>query len=180
MFGKKTREKEIIALVKDSINKCIDEKLIEISKEDIPSIKVEVPREEKFGDFSVNTAQKKKKKARCNPRLIAENIVKNIKEREISIDRMEYLENFYSKLEKPIYYLRVANENESYLAYGNIGRCIFLSDNGCKLDYEARPSGGKFIVPFWSGCYPLYTKQEFIEKWIPYQNLLKNLIEFFS
>lgn len=109
-----------------------------------------------------------------------ENIVKNIKEREISIDRMEYLENFYSKLEKPIYYLRVANENESYLAYGNIGRCIFLSDNGCKLDYEARPSGGKFIVPFWSGCYPLYTKQEFIEKWIPYQNLLKNLIEFFS
>ncbi|MGN8914334.1 arginine--tRNA ligase [Anaerofustis butyriciformans] len=78
MFGKKTREKEIIALVKDSINKCIDEKLIEISKEDIPSIKVEVPREEKFGDFSVNTAMQLAKKARCNPRLIAENIVKNI------------------------------------------------------------------------------------------------------
>ncbi len=78
MFGKKTREKEIIALVNESINKCIDENLIEISKEDIPSIRVEVPREEKFGDFSVNTAMQLAKKARCNPRLIAENIVKNI------------------------------------------------------------------------------------------------------
>lgn len=78
MFGKKTREKEIIALVNESINKCIDENLIEISKEDIPSIRVEIPREEKFGDFSVNTAMQLAKKARCNPRLIAENIVKNI------------------------------------------------------------------------------------------------------
>lgn len=109
-----------------------------------------------------------------------ENIVKKIKAREISIDRIEHLESFYSKLENPIYYLRAANENEGYLAYGNMGRCVFLTDDGCKLDYEARPSGGRFIVPFWSGCYPLYTHQEFIDKWIPYQNLLKNLIEFFS
>ena len=88
-----------------------------------------------------------------------ENIVKEIKERKMSIDRLEH---------------------EGYVAYGNIGRCVFLTEEGCKLDYESRPSGGRYIVPFWSGCYALYTPQEFIDKWIPYQKLLKDLIKFFS
>lgn len=78
MFGKITREKEIIAAVDKAIKKCIDKGILEIDKEDIPSIRVEVPREEKFGDFSVNTAMQLAKKARCNPRVIAENIIDNI------------------------------------------------------------------------------------------------------
>ncbi|MCR2033309.1 arginine--tRNA ligase [Anaerofustis stercorihominis] len=78
MFGKITREKEIIKLVDDAIDKCIEQGLLEIKKEDVPEIRVEVPREEKFGDFSVNTAMQLAKAARCNPRIIAENIIKNI------------------------------------------------------------------------------------------------------
>ena len=78
MFGKITREKEIIKLVDNAIDKCIEQCLIEIKKEDVPVIRVEVPREEKFGDFSVNTAMQLAKAARCNPRIIAENIIKNI------------------------------------------------------------------------------------------------------
>lgn len=78
MFGKITREKEIIKLVDNAIDKCIEQGLIEIKKEDVPQIRVEVPREEKFGDFSVNTAMQLAKAARCNPRIIAENIIKNI------------------------------------------------------------------------------------------------------
>ncbi|MFR6311047.1 arginine--tRNA ligase [Anaerofustis stercorihominis] len=78
MFGKITREKEIIKLVDNAIDKCIEQGLLEIKKEDVPQIRVEVPREEKFGDFSVNTAMQLAKAARCNPRIIAENIIKNI------------------------------------------------------------------------------------------------------
>lgn len=78
MFGKITREKEIIKLVDDAIDKCIEQGLLQIKKEDVPEIRVEVPREEKFGDFSVNTAMQLAKAARCNPRIIAENIIKNI------------------------------------------------------------------------------------------------------
>lgn len=109
-----------------------------------------------------------------------ENIVKEIKERKMSIDRLEHSGSFYNKLDEPIYFLRAANENEGYVAYGNIGRCVFLTEEGCKLDYESRPSGGRYIVPFWSGCYALYTPQEFIDKWIPYQKFLKDLIKFFG
>jgi len=78
MFGKITREKEIIKLIENSIIKCINDGELDIQKEDIPTIRVEVPREEKFGDFSVNTAMQLAKAARTNPRMIAENIIKNI------------------------------------------------------------------------------------------------------
>lgn len=78
MFGKNTREKEIIALIEESIKKCIDLGKLDIKKEDIPVIKVEVPRDEKFGDFSVNTAMQLAKAVKCNPRMIANSIVENL------------------------------------------------------------------------------------------------------
>ena len=108
------------------------------------------------------------------------NLFEKIFSREITIDKLEYLENAYNKLDKPVYYLRVANVNESCVEFNGMGKCIFLTENGCKLTYENRPAGGRLLVPFWSGCYYLYTNKEFIDKWIPYQKLLKDLIEFFS
>ncbi len=109
-----------------------------------------------------------------------ESIAKGIRERRISIDRLDHLDSFYSKLDEPVYYLRASNENEKYVAYGSRGKCVFLTEEGCKLTYETRPSGGRYVVPFWSGCYSLYSSQEFINKWMPYQELLKELIKFFS
>ena len=106
------------------------------------------------------------------PDLSFEAIYKKISLNEVKIDSLYFLESLYNPLDEPIHYLRVANKEN--------GECIFLTDMGCKLSYEERPAGGRLLVPFWSGCYYLYTQKEFIEKWIPHQKLLKDLINAFN
>lgn len=108
-----------------------------------------------------------------------ENLQRKISSRKISIDCLTHNENFVS-LKEPVYYLRVSNINEKPIAIGALGRCSRLTKTGCSLSYINRPSGGKLFVPFWSGCYPLYSQQEFIQSWIPHQKLLLELIDFFS
>ncbi len=106
------------------------------------------------------------------PDLSFEAIYRKISLNEVTIDTLYFLESLYNPLDEPVYYLRVANKKG--------GGCIFLTDTGCKFSYEERPAGGRLLVPFWSGCYYLYSEKEFIEKWMPYQKLLKDLINAFS
>ena len=101
-----------------------------------------------------------------------EAIYKKISLNEVAIDSFKFLGSPYNPLDEPIYYLRVANRKG--------GGCVFLTDTGCKLSYEERPAGGRLLVPFWSGCYFLFSEKEFIEKWIPYQKLLKDLNNAFN
>lgn len=95
------------------------------------------------------------------------------------IDCMSYRDgNFYKPLPEPIYYLRAPNVNEhgKMVALKGMGPCYFLTEKGCKLSYDQRPSEGRYMVPFWSGCYTLYKEQEFIDLWNPYQDLLKSFL----
>ena len=101
-----------------------------------------------------------------------EAICKMIALNKVAIDSLKFLGSPYRPLDKPIYYLRTPNKKT--------GGCVFLTETGCKFSYEERPAGGRLLVPFWSGCYYLYSEKEFIEKWMPYQKLLEDSINAFN
>lgn len=113
-----------------------------------------------------------------------ENLKSEIDKGFIAIDYISFTgEKFPIALKEPIYYLRVKNIGEnSPIGIRNSKTCIKLKENGCEFDFSERPSGGKYVVPFRGecGCYNLYTFQEFIDLWKPYQELLKLLIKCYS
>lgn len=113
--------------------------------------------------------------------LTFENLKSEIDKGFIAIDMLTHLHSPYNKLDNPIYYLRVRNIND-YTPIGKqtIGACKRLENDHCYFDFENRPSGGKFYVPFRRGCYTLYTTKEFIDYWIPYQELLICLIKYYE
>ena len=82
MFGKLKTEEKIRELVRKALEKCIEEGALNITEDQIPEIITEVPREEKFGDFSVNTAMQLARVARMNARIIAQNIIDRIEKDE--------------------------------------------------------------------------------------------------
>ena len=105
-----------------------------------------------------------------------EYLLKEIKNGKIVIDYRECGESPYDKLKNPVFYLRVANKGEKGISIGGFGICSLLTEQGCSLSYEQRPTGGRLLVPFWSGCYSLYSVNDFIDAWTPYQNLISDLI----
>lgn len=61
------------------------------------------------------------------------------------------------------------------------GECIFLTENGCSLDWEHRPYGGKALVPSYEGghrkCHSDYNKFECCVEWYPLQEMFDTLAE---
>lgn len=110
-----------------------------------------------------------------------DNLIVEIDKGFIAIDAMFYSGSIYNKLNVPVFYLRVRNVNDTTpIGINSLGTCKRLEKNHCYFDLENRPSGGKFYIPFWSGCYALYTNQEFIDFWLPYQDVLMLLIEHYK
>jgi len=65
--------------------------------------------------------------------------------------------------------------------WSNGGSCIFLIDGiGCILTFEERPSQGKALVPSKVTCKlnGNYTKEDCKNAWIPYQDILKQAMEY--
>ncbi len=100
-----------------------------------------------------------------------------MKMKGITISSMTFNRNAI-KLEKPLLFIRASNVDEGIISHSDIGKCSHLTENGCELEFEKRPLGGVLTVPFkgLGGCYALYTDQEFIEKWLPYQELLQEIL----
>ena len=96
----------------------------------------------------------------------------------ITISSMAF-DSHARKLPKPILYVRASNIGEGLRETKPVGTCKFLTDKGCSLSYEERPLGGTLIVPFQGlgGCYALYSDEEFIELWLPYQQLLQEIVD---
>ena len=110
-----------------------------------------------------------------------ENLKSEIDKGFISIGAMYGTETPTLKLlKKPIYYLRVRNVNEDSPIENKNGICKRLVDHRCFFPLEARPSGGKYYIPFKRGCYTLYTDKEFIDLWAPYQNVLMLLLKHYK
>lgn len=110
-----------------------------------------------------------------------DNLKSEIDKGLIAIDAMFYADSIYQKLDKPIYYLRVRNINDlTPVGINSLGTCKQLDVDHCLFPLKKRPSGGKFLIPFWNECYTLYTQQEFIDFWEPYQKTMMLLIEHYS
>lgn len=58
--------------------------------------------------------------------------------------------------------------------------CILLGKDGCKLEYEKRPSGGKLLIPQIERCYQEYPLKDCVYEWMPHQEVILKLIEYFE
>ena len=114
-------------------------------------------------------------------KLTFENLKTEIDKGVIAIDAMFFGNSIYKQLDNPVYYLRVRNTTDSTpIGINNMGTCKCLQENACSFSLDERPSGVKYFIPFWSGCYTLYTNQELIDYWLPYQEVLMLLIEHYK
>lgn len=84
------------------------------------------------------------------------------------------------------YILRMRNINAPIVDTGlKRSPCILLTENGCKLDYFHRPSGAKLLIPSEDKnhvftCESKYSIEQCCIEWIPYQNILFKLADFFT
>lgn len=93
------------------------------------------------------------------------------------------------------YFLRMRNTGadivDEYDAFEaivceNDNHCIMLTRVGCLYSFDARPYGGKMLVPSYKNnqgdpiCESSYTKKEAAKAWIPYAPMLAKLAEEFK
>ncbi len=110
-----------------------------------------------------------------------ENLKSEIDKGYISIDAIQYIPIYQKCYDRPVYYLRVRNvTDDTPIGIDKLGRCKCLEGDHCTFKIKDRPSGGKYFVPFWSGCYTLYTYQEFLDTWMPYQEVLILLLKYYE
>lgn len=115
-----------------------------------------------------------------------EYLKKELEKGYISIDYVDgemILEDF------GIYILRARNQDMPIVDVGfrRGTPCILLTEKGCKLDYEHRPSGGKLLVPdqeFESHeslrCHSNYDMDDCCHEWKPHQKILSQLVQYFK
>lgn len=119
-----------------------------------------------------------------------EYLKREIEKGYISIDYVD-CEMIYENF--GVYILRIRNANAPIVDTGFNRRtpCILLTDEGCKLEYKDRPSGGKLLVPsekFFKNslkqkeryCYQKYTIENCCYEWKPHQGLIFQLIKNFE
>jgi len=87
-----------------------------------------------------------------------------------------------------VYTPRIRNVGDSVLCglfdYVPRKSCMLLTENGCKLDYEHRPSGGKLLIPGKVGkdvdCYTKYGTREVLKEWKAHQQLMLDLVHYYE
>ncbi len=81
------------------------------------------------------------------------------------------------------YYLRIRNKDCSIVDPSWGGKqCILLTENGCSLEFKNRPLGARALKPKRSKiglCQSFYTKEDCKNDWIPYQDVLLELLDYF-
>ena len=85
--------------------------------------------------------------------------------------------------------LRIRNQGSTIVDTGFRTKkpCILLTNQGCKLDYEHRPTGGKLLVPnatssftHQMACHSKYNLVNCCYEWEPHQKVLKRLVKYFT
>lgn len=111
---------------------------------------------------------------------------KEIEKGYISLDYVDG-ELFYEN--SNIFILRIRNQDTPIVDIDSKRTpCILLTENGCKLDYEHRPTGGKLLIPSdkllgknnHRTCQQLYSIEACCAEWKPYQKLLHSLATYFQ
>lgn len=56
--------------------------------------------------------------------------------------------------------------------------CASLTENGCKFDFDNRPSGGKHLIPVkdMKSCYEDFVELEIEKQWAQYNNVLSRIV----
>ena len=113
---------------------------------------------------------------------------KELEKGYISIDSVPG-ETIYQLLD--VYILRARNQGASVVDLGyRRSPCILLTDTGCKLDYSHRPAGGRLLIPvvefhhdpesMTKKCKSTYNIKDCCYEWLPYQGILRRLIQYFD
>ena len=76
MNGKLKLEQQIVELTQESLRRL--QQAGTLPAGELPAVQAEVPKDERFGDISVNTAMQLAKKAGMNPRELAQRIIDNL------------------------------------------------------------------------------------------------------
>ncbi len=98
---------------------------------------------------------------------------------------IEYIPGKYTDTKKGTFILRVKNKGERtvgpYLETG----CMFLTEDGCHLDYDHRPTGGKLLIPILDiegigRCYNSYSLRDCCYEWHTYRRILRKLVRHYK
>lgn len=117
-----------------------------------------------------------------------EGLKKVIKKGYISID---YVDRDKIQSNIGVYILRIRNQGAPIVDIGGYKRstqCILLTEEGCKLDYEHRPTQWKLLIPntISSFCHEMacddsqYTIEDCCYEWMPHKKVLHQLIQYFK
>ena len=87
-----------------------------------------------------------------------------------------------------IFILRIRNQDSPIVDSGfRRTPCILLTEKGCKLDYEHRPTGGKLLIPSKTlsnkttiDCHQTYSIVNCCYEWKSHQKILHDLAMYFK
>lgn len=83
----------------------------------------------------------------------------------------------------PFLYLRARNQNRPIVDLVSLKTpCSQLGENGCKYDFEHRPSGGTNLIPTANhmDCHPNIEPTLLMKDWWRYQRVLEKLVKRFT
>lgn len=87
-----------------------------------------------------------------------------------------YAVDRFSTGQGPVFYLRMRHKCHTFIGVDAMGECIALTPEGCGLDMEQRPKGGRFLKSAPDGrCEQHYTKEMMENDWKPYQKILSSI-----
>lgn len=79
----------------------------------------------------------------------------------------------FSSVHGPVFYLRMRHKCHTFIGVDAMGECIALTPEGCSLNEEQRPKGGRFLKSSPDGhCEQHYTQEMMEDDWSPYQKAL--------
>ena len=115
-----------------------------------------------------------------------ESLKREIEKGYISIDHVDG-EMIYS--DNGVFILRVRNQGSPIVdtSFRREKQCILFGKNGCKLDYEHRPTGGKLLIPnsvsainHEMQCTNKYSIRDCCYEWLPHKKILYQLVQYFE
>lgn len=107
--------------------------------------------------------------------LSIESLTKIISEGDVSIDWWEG-DVTGGDLDET-YFLRMRHVGAKIVDPSWGGRCVALTNSGCRIPFEKRPLGGRALIPSENqkDCKQTYSKENCCRDWYPYQDILAEL-----
>ena len=112
-----------------------------------------------------------------------ESLKKEIERGHISIDWWEGdpADDGELNIGEKAFFLRVRNIGAGIVDASWGGVCMLLGEDGCILNDEDRPKGGRLLVPCEDGkCEVLYSKQQAAIDWLKYKDILLRLYDEYN